>query len=317
MEFGFLLYDSRSGSTFLSALINQFEGVHVSREIKYVTQILDWPNEIESDSELKNLLDHLYSFVQMKEAGIDREGLERVLSAPMDKRSLIEATINYHFREHQGEFWLIKHAPMRYLDKLKELFPQVKYVHILRDVRGVHASKKSTTGTHGKAMSTNVIKSCRYWKQKLNRLENTSAPVHHLKYEDLLVNQEKTLQQVLDHLGLSGAEKTGNVSDYSSGIGQSQSGLHGNIDKGVQAARAESWRTELTPSEIRAIETDCKDLLEKWGYPITGESGTATYPVFLLNEMLVFGSELLSNAVRSVIRGNFKTRLNYFLGRGK
>lgn len=317
MEFGFLLYDSRSGSTLLSALINQFEGVHVSREIKYVTQILDWPSEIESASELKKLLDHLYSFVQMNEAGIDREGLEQLLSAPMDKRSLIAATIQYQFREHIGEFWLIKHAPMRYLDKLKDMFPQVKYVHILRDIRGVHASKKATISTHGKAMSTNVIKSCRYWKQKLNRLANTVAPIHHLKYEDLLVDQEKTLNRVLDHLGLSGAEKTGNVADYSSKIGNAQTALHGNLDKGVQATRAESWRTELTPSEIRAIETDCKALLKKWNYPITGETGTATYPVFMLNEMLVFGSEVFSNAFRSAIKGNFKTRLNYFLGRGK
>ena len=317
MKFGFLLYDSRSGSTLLSALLNQYEGLHVSREIKYVTQILDWPKEIESDQELEKLLDHLFSYVQMAEAGIDRLGLSTVLSTPIDKRSLIEATINYHFREQLRGFCIIKHAPMRYIDHLKDLFLEVKYVHILRDVRGVHASKKKTIGTHGKRMSTNVIKSCRYWKQKLATLARTSAQVHHLKYEDLLNSEEATIAGVLAHLGIVNPIKTGTVSDYSSGIGDSQSSLHDNLNKGVLKTRAESWRTDLTPSEIKAIETSCSDLLIQWNYPITHSKGTTTYPVFMLNETLVFTAELLRNAVRSLARGNFRTRLNYFLGKGK
>ena len=86
MNFGFLLYDSRSGSTLLSALINQYDGVTVSREIKYVTQILDWPGDIQSGQDLEKLMDHLYSFVHMEEAGISRSELRKDLSAPADKK---------------------------------------------------------------------------------------------------------------------------------------------------------------------------------------------------------------------------------------
>ncbi len=317
MDFGFLLYDSRSGSTLLSALLNQYEGIYVSHEIKYVSQILDHPTEIQTNDDLEKLLDHLYSFVQMNEAGIDRHALRAQLDAPMDKRSLIAAIINFQFRDHQNEFCLIKHAPVRYLDRLKDLFPELKYVHIVRDIRGVHASKKKTISTYGRPMSTNVIKSARYWNQKMQRILKAKAPVHHVRYEDLVTDEETTLKTVLAHLGMASPVRTGSVHDYSERIGGTQRSLHGNLAKGVLSSKAQSWKKELTPNEIRALETDCKAMLSQWGYPILGEKGTAVYPVFMLNEMLVFGAELFSNAVKSLVKGNFATRLNYFLGKGR
>ncbi|MFT4680791.1 MAG: hypothetical protein ACI9YU_000623 [Flavobacteriales bacterium] len=317
MDFGFLLYDSRSGSTLLSALLNQYEGIHVSHEIKYVTQILDYPTEIESADDLEELLDHLFAFVQMKEAGIDRSALRKSLQAPMDKRALIEEVIGFHFRNHSNEFCLIKHAPIRYMDRLKELFPELKYVHIVRDIRGVHASKKKTISTYGRPMSTNVIKSARYWNQKMQRILMAKAPVHHVRYEDLLTDEEKTLNEVLALLGFNAPVRSGSVSDYSERIGGSQSSLHSNLAKGVLTSKAESWKKELTPNEIRSLERDCETMLGKWGYAPTKTKGTAVYPIFILNECLVFAAELFGNAAKSVFKGNFATRLNYFLGKGK
>ena len=81
MNYSLILYDSRSGSTFLSSILNQYSGILMLPETRMPYHILLDKNQVyNSNEKLHNLLDSIYKEKQFLE-GNNTENPRPVLCA--------------------------------------------------------------------------------------------------------------------------------------------------------------------------------------------------------------------------------------------
>ena len=208
MRFGYLLHDNRSGSTYLSAVLNQYSRMAVSVESYYTTRILDWDRPLDRPFDIDRLVDFLFEEVQFQETGIDRTELLAALKAlpRPTKQKIIPEIVKLHFGTIDPNlFYLVKDPVYRYMKTLHSWYPSIMFIHIYRDGRGVHKSRKGTINLKGRRMTGSVIKSAIKWRQRFGELRRSGVPdecIIHVQYESLLMDRRSTSEMILRRLGM-------------------------------------------------------------------------------------------------------------------
>ncbi|WP_419783408.1 sulfotransferase [Maridesulfovibrio sp.] len=273
MIHAFLLYDSRSGSTLLSSLLNCYAGVVVTQESHFISLMLENYRD-EQAMTVDGLMDLIYSEPRFCEWNLEREKLRGRL-AGLDRltyRAVIDAVFAEYLAvrgEAEPEVLLIKGARHdAHLSKLREILPDVKFISLLRDGRAVFNSKLDMVSLSGMKMSNNVFQAAFDWKKMLRRLDD--QPLIRLRFEDLLKNPEFEVNHLLDVLGVSsaGREMTSTQQDYYQLIGKKQKHLHKNVGKKPDRKIAVKWKDRLSPAQIQLYELICaRELLDN-GYQL-------------------------------------------------
>lgn len=170
--------------------------------------------EIEDKSKLLDiewLIDYLFSEVQFSELGIKKDELREcftISGIQLSKRSIIEIVTNLYFKEENlsTKYVVIKHPPYNYITELIQMFPSVKFIQIIRDGRGVFNSKKRSVGISSYPMEKNTIMAAWDWRWKVMKSRKYPDHVYNVKYEDLLLNAEETLNELIGNLSLTKSE---------------------------------------------------------------------------------------------------------------
>lgn len=319
-KLAFILYDSRSGSTLLASLLNRYKGMQVTLESAYVSRIL----EINKESILKDvdqLVNYLYEEVQFVELNIDKVELTVALKASTEeltKKSVIEVITSLYFKEKgsASKYWVIKHPPYNYLGELINMFPDVKFIQIVRDGRGVFNSKKRTNSIKGYAMEDNTLMAALDWKWKIEKSRKFSDHVITIKYEDLIGNTEEALSDLMDELSLSKEERelTKEQTDYFHSIGKNQKRLHKNVERLPDVKNISKWKNELAPREIKLYSYINRKMLKEMNYEVPNLNIFKVLPFYLYSffelifvkiinviKLLVTPKELLIKVKRRVL----------------
>jgi hypothetical protein len=95
---------------------------------------------------------------------------------------------------------------------LRKLFPQARFIHLLRDVQAVVHSMVNFHRVAGIHLVANEEEAYRYWIRTVSaclEAERAFRPsvVHRVRYEDLLDNPESTMRSLFDFLGEAYAAK--------------------------------------------------------------------------------------------------------------
>jgi hypothetical protein len=274
----FLLYDSRSGSTLLAALLNRHAGVSVSLESAYVSRLLEYPRPWGSEAMIPGLCAYLFDEVQFRELGL---GLHEVQGALVRGRgwsspgAAAVAVTDAYFARHApaAQVCVIKHPPWLHLQAVESIFPDTQFIHLVRDGRAVYNSKRKTRSLDGRTMERNPVKAARDWRWRV-QIAAACGSILHLRYEDLVNDPEREISRLLDFLRLEGSARAvvRPKSAYSSAIGAQQQALHANLRREPDARLAEQWREELSPLEIAVFECLCAPELERHTYRLTTPS---------------------------------------------
>lgn len=268
----FLVYDSRSGSTLLSTLLNRYAGIAVSQESNVVANVLEYPAAVITRENVAALLETLHTEVQFREWRIDRDGFRSELDPhlPLSKydfiRCLIACTIER--RDPEAVVAVIKGArQMFHRDALMEKFADACFIHIYRDGRAVYASKLRSADIAGKRMERNIVKAAMDWRSKMALMLDDPRVIN-VCYEALLADSDAVLRGILDRLGLEGADRdiTKRPQAYSETIGARQKHLHANVSRRPDPAIAARWESELSDFDKRVYATVNRRLLRRLGY---------------------------------------------------
>jgi len=278
-SFAIILSDSRSGSTFLSSLLNQYDGLRMSLESGFPRLLIEWPMKIfENDEDLKKVLDLLYSEIQFQEMNVNREILERfliTLKKPISKKQIFDAIARIYFennatKELDSKCTYILKIPVAYqfLDALQTLIPGFKIIHLIRDGRAVFASKRNSISLKGEPFEKNLLVAVAGWKKK-QRLAALKHP-ENIRYEDLVTGTETAMHSLLDYLivDATARTKTRQAVDYANSIGEKQKTFHTNVGKVPQKSSINKWVSDLTSTEIFLYEWIAFKELKKYGYRI-------------------------------------------------
>jgi hypothetical protein len=251
----FILGAPRSGTTFLASLLENtgygppFETQFI---IKYFKRLTDYGN-VEEFSVFKCLLSDILSerAVMQWDLQLDiKEFYDEMLPNVTYARIVDKLCLKASAKNGYSSWGDKTPHYVGELDILLQLFPDSKYIYIVRDGRDVSLSLfERDWGPN------NVYYSAEYWKY-LNReqpsfQELDRYQLYSLKYEDLLDDVCFYINEIYGFLEVSDLKEANLLS------------LIGSVKKG----NYNKWQARMTTTQIKVFESIAADTLERFGYP--------------------------------------------------
>lgn len=157
-------------------------------------------------------------------------------------------------------FW-IDHTPLnlQYAGILMKMFPNAKFIHMLRDGRAVASSLIPLDWG-----PNTVFKAARWWIEKVSYGLGAESyfgddVVCRVKYEDLVSSPVQILKHICSHLGINYDVNMLRANGFK--VPSYTSKQHALIGSEMKPDRIDRWKNELTPREIEIFEGETSDLL--------------------------------------------------------
>lgn len=169
-------------------------------------------------------------------------------------------------------------AHIAVLDDIREVLPEARFIHIIRDPRSVAASLAAAGKDWGRSWaSTNAVHNARRW------VDNVAAGIAlrhgdpagycELRYEDLLDDTAGNLERIFAWMGVDGAPDFCARVAAETRIGklqQASASTAWDLAKEPQGffrkGRADGWKEDLSRREIAAVEAIAAPLMEELRY---------------------------------------------------
>jgi hypothetical protein len=281
VKINFIIGPGRSGTTLLTTILNQHKHCIASPEIKHIIFFYHKYGKINTFSEkLKHkLLQYLKGYLSVKKLPVFNTFSENMLDfIPLDRKiSFKDLMLNVYFlifkdgKDPKNISVIIDKNPLYtfYVDELKSIFPEAKFLVLIRDYR---AYVNSVIQNRPPFTAKRSIYYYAYtWNLYAREIISQSSVLKHqlliIKYEDFVINQEVYMSQVLDFFRL---EKDLSILNFHD---ESQTLLKVDVEEKLQydrmvkklkslsspidPTRINSWQKNLNDSDLKIIEKIC------------------------------------------------------------
>jgi hypothetical protein len=165
---------------------------------------------------------------------------------------------------------------IKIVDNLVELYPEAKFIHILRDGRDV-AKSFQLVGWYGRWLHKNTQE----WTEAValaERWRNSvfGSRIYLVCYEDLVLDMEKTVRGICAFLSedyepqmLFWQQKVELL------VPEREKRIHGKLNRPSEESDVARWQREMTPGEILIAEALMGRDLRRLGYPLRYGAGWA------------------------------------------
>jgi hypothetical protein len=242
----FLVGAERSGTTLLRLMLDHHPLIAFNYEFEYAVDQMradgDWPN-------LSSYHEYLSYHRIFNETGFQ-------IDTSLDYPTLVNSfLLQKQKRDHKPVIGATVHHQFHHLTKI---WPDAKFIHIIRDGRDV-ARSNIMMGWAG-----NFFTGVDLWIVAENlwtKLSHQLKPEQHItiRYEDLIQASEPELTKICEFIGVA-FDKA--MFDYAQ---------HSTYDL-PDPKIVFRWRTQLTDYQIQLAECKITSLLENRGYPLSGLS---------------------------------------------
>lgn len=173
-----------------------------------------------------------------------------------------ENTVN----EGSAKIW-VDHTPTNlkkswYLDRY---FPHAKYIHIVRDGRGVAASVMPLDWGPNTALWAGP-----WWAEQIGHglaaEKMIGERVLQVKYEKLLKEPSHVLSKIARYFELPVDAQSISQSSSDFQVPSYSDSQHELIGSSINESRATAWRSELSDRQIRDFESGASDMIQLLGY---------------------------------------------------
>jgi protein-tyrosine sulfotransferase len=272
----FIVGSGRSGTTLLRRMLQASPDLHVPPEVEVLGQVIKryrqsrgrpWRDIVHLVLSQFEFHEHFATF-DMALGPLARE-LEAL---PRNERSLariLDAFYRFHARS-QGRtprFWGDK-TPLNtyFLDRIHQVFPDMRIVHMLRDGGDVVRSFVATgvipdLGEAADRWVTAVKLARRYGDKHPSRFLET-------RYETLVAEPERTIREVVAHLGVDFVPAMLRSEELAHTLGDvPRQAHHEGVTKPLSADSVGKGRKDLSPTDRARISPLLDPVLEQFGYP--------------------------------------------------
>lgn len=278
----FVVGANRSGTTLLRLILNAHPNLAIPEEVVYFGSIMagvpieQWRSPSIADDVYAGFVS---TFIDTKCGaldGINHEQLKAQLLAegPQDFRypykTVLEAWARHHGKVRWGEK---TPGNLFYVDVLLEMFPDAKFIHMVRDPRAGVSSMMGTT-FFPKDIVFNAMSRHKFMTEGKALLEQ-SIPLDQrmtLRYEDLVTEPESTVQSLCDFLEEDFVpEMMAFYKDSSRYMkAEASSSFNKAATKPISADMLDKWKQRLSPDAVAKIEAICGKEMKEFGYAING-----------------------------------------------
>ncbi|WP_136806942.1 sulfotransferase family protein [Desulfosediminicola flagellatus] len=264
----------RSGTTMLGDMLGCTEQTITTPESQFFHEML-LHFQLEAFSSPEEVAHWLVDNFRFAAWGLQASEKELAEVINIDKpRETIEGIIRlYLMRVQPGKtqagVW-IDHTPdnFKYYALLKSVFPDARFIHIIRDGRAVCDSFR-----HLDWGPNNAYSASRHWAERLQQalivefVESDNC--QRVFFEKLVKDPEKNLEELCIFADIPYTDTMVNGGGLViPGFTETQ---HKLVGKRPQASKADAWRANLSQQELRDFESYpfSRLLLEKLGYDLT------------------------------------------------
>ncbi|HLN52361.1 MAG TPA: sulfotransferase [Lentimicrobium sp.] len=280
IPFFFIIGRPRSGTTLLRLLFEAHQNIIVPPESPFIIILYKKYGKVTNWTEqtITEFTDDLFKVRYFDKWLINREALLNDLLKIKGKRTFQDVVLqvykNYHSVYAKGEIKMIGDKnPMYslYPQRIHQLFPQSKIIHITRDYRDNYVSLTNVN------FEVPVVPIVIYrWKYALKKMwhlkEKHPGLIYSLRYEDLVADPELHSRRLYEFLGiefdpsvLEFYEKK-QEAEKAYGTDDTIKQIHKSLFNPISTGRMEKWRTDMTPRQIRVADLVGGRTAEKAGY---------------------------------------------------
>lgn len=285
IQFAFIVARGRSGTTLLRTMLNANKNTISPFESKVIVHVKQRYQDQQKWDEkvVLQFIEDIYEDVKFKSFwAIDKKFLtDRILSFPLEQLNLnllmkiVFLSFPTEFEKEKIMLLVDKNPPNAvFLDDLHYIFPEAKYIHLVRDYRDNIQSIKKTNPIK------NISVLAHGWLNDNLKIEKFKAKYpqkfHTLKYEDLVSDPVSGLKGICEHLGItfqdemiSFQSKLRSEIDNNTNIQKEHKAFlkyHGNLSKPVNTESINKWKKYLSDDEVAQIEYICEEYGKKYGY---------------------------------------------------
>jgi hypothetical protein len=272
----FVVGAPRSGTSLLARMLDAHPAIGLADELCFFDIVLGARREVpELDSaeriarflELLPKMDHVRYWADG--ATLIEAAAERLRADPRPcyaafYRHLMECRAAALGKRRFGEKtpWNVRH-----LEALEALFPNARFLHIVRDPRAVVASKRKLPRT-SRDVVTNAVKwsidvaaAGRYREGSPDR----AARLLEIRYEDLVRSPEAVLRRVIDFLGEPFDPAMLAFAEAGALAFKDQPWREG-VRRPLFDSSLETWRGELSPAQLWLVQWLTRTSMARYGY---------------------------------------------------
>ena len=278
--FFFIIGRPRSGTTLLRLLFESHPNLLIPPESPFIIihykkygKITDWNEQVISD-----FINDLYGTRYFDKWLIDKEELTNRLLSVKGKNNfqsiVLEVYKAYNSVYPKQEIKMIGDKnPMYslYPNRIHQLFPESKIIHITRDYRDNYLSLINVN------FEVPIVPIVIYrWKYALKKMWRLKAKnpglIYSIRYEDLVSDPELHCRRLCDFLGiefdpsvLSFYEKKEEAQALYAG-NQDLGKVHKSLFNPISTEKVDKWKSDMTPRQIKIADLVMGSTAEKAGY---------------------------------------------------
>lgn len=290
----FIVGSGRSGNTLLRKLLMEKSKVVIPPEIPGLGSVIrrfsqvgcgEWGEIVDkvlmtfhqlADIDVKTYDSSGNSIVYnlANELNIDFEVLKAELrSVPSKEQSLNKMIASIYEAYSQRMFgevmpwgdktpWNVFHYP-----RIKKVFPQAKYIHMLRDGRDCVSSYVNSLGS---LMNLDCRSAAHRWRSSVRSVvkikEQNPDRFMEVRYEDLVLSPDSIASQVIEFLGFESISKGGVDQKM---LGDVNASHHRNLLGSINAQSVGRWKSDLSDHEKNIVTKLILSELTSYGYEVS------------------------------------------------
>jgi len=278
----FIIGRARSGTTLVKALLDAHPNVVVPVECAFLLNLYSkyGKKKYWTDALLKEFIKDLSNEPAYKLMQIDQAGLEQKLASCAGENTYANICMqvygscqSFYPKEEIKLLGDKNPAYSLYVEKIREIFPEAKFIHIIRDYRDHIVSMMRVD------YEAHIVSSLAYrWKYYNRQIEKTKVAhpdiFYTLKYENFVANTSHYLQEICGFLGIPYEEKMLAYRDKKNDFYENYPKevfikYHKSIFDQIDSSKSGTWESKLTEKQIRIAEAVSGDYAERFGYKKT------------------------------------------------
>ncbi len=310
--FPMLVGCGRSGTTLIRNVLDGHPDLAVTHEAHFIGPMGSQRNRYETSDglDIEAFLDDLYRDSNFVRQGVDRGELHKVLAAepPATYADGVRSVFAAYARDQGKDLYGDKTpGSVTQMKMLADLFPEAKFIHIIRDGRAVALSymERPEWGP------STAAEAAHHWRNRVLRGRRAGSELAgrylEVKYEDMVSNPEGTTRRMCDFLGLDYHEQMLNFHKKSEDFISSTKNPDAfrNLAQPI-AGELRDWQAEIEASDREVFEAIAGDLLAELGYPVDQKQHGLSTRVRLAMASIQWQSKRISALVSRKLR-NLKT----------
>jgi hypothetical protein len=285
----FILGRPRSGTTLLTTLFNAHPNIRIAPEFPIMFFLYQRFKKVKiwDEATIRSFVEHVFYFSKfnirrVENLKLDKEFIIGELLKYKDKGSiqLFLKSVNYYAYSvfsKKETLWIGDKNPVYSMsaDRLRKIFPEAKFICIIRDYRDNFISIKKLAekevAVEAPSLSLQVGRWKIFTRLFLKLKQRYPDKYYILRYEDLVSEQETTFRSLCEFLGIAydptvfdfHKKKEETVNTYGNFIYEK---FHENLMKPVNTGRMNTWQSVLTEKEVQMADQIAGKYADKLGY---------------------------------------------------